>query len=153
MPVFRNKIGVYEECISQGTIKPQEGVDIEKIESTLEIIKEDLESAKELLKTKKLNTSYKLFYDALRSLTETYLRFDKIKSLNHKCLFNYLCVKHEKLELSWEFFEKVRTKRNGINYYGTAITEKDWKGINTQINLYINTLTKEIMKKIKEYKQ
>src|SRR3989344_3618680 len=73
---------------------------------------------------------------------------EKIKIENHQCLFVYLCEKHPDLEFSWEFFEKVRTKRNGINYYGLPVDNKDWKEVELQFTLYINALKKEIEKKI-----
>ena len=82
-------------------------------------------------------------------LVESYLCFDRIKSLNHQCLFAYLCIKYPELELSWEFFEKIRTKRNGINYYGQPVTSEDWKEVELQFKLYISTIKKEIEKKIK----
>ena len=46
-----------------------------------------------------------------------------------------------------DFFEKIRTKRNGIQYYGTSVARDDWKEIEVQIFLYINTL-KETVKKL-----
>ena len=116
MPVFRNKQDVYDRCISEGLLKPQEKVNIDKIKSSLKIAEEDLESAKDILSKKRWNSAYKIYYDVLREITESYLSFDKIKSSNHQCLFAHLCEKHPKLELDWKFFEKIRTKRNGINY-------------------------------------
>ena len=76
---------------------------------------------------------FRNYYDVLRQLVEAFIRFDKIKSLNHQCLFAYLCIKHPELELSWEFFEKIRTKRNGINYYGQPVSYNDFKVIELQL--------------------
>lgn len=94
------------------------------------------------------NSVYKLHYDALHGLVEGFLRFDKVKSENHQCLFAYLCKKHPELELDWDFFEKIRTKRNGINYYGTPVNQNDWKEAELQLTLYFNKLKKEIEKKV-----
>jgi len=69
---------------------------------------------------------------------------DKIKSRNHLCLFAYLCEKYPALELDWNFFEKIRTKRNGIAYYGAPVNDKDWKEATVQFQLYIDLLKKEI---------
>lgn len=81
------------------------------------------------------NSVYKLYYDALHELAESFLQFEKAKIDNHQCLFSYLCEKHPQLEFSWDFFEKVRTKRNGINYYGTPVDSDDWKDAELQFNL------------------
>ncbi|MCX6710572.1 MAG: hypothetical protein NTZ02_00600 [Candidatus Woesearchaeota archaeon] len=154
MPKFLTLKESYEKCLSDGSIIPQNQVDILKIESMLEIIKEDIESAKELKSKKETpwNTIYKLYYDALHTLAEALLRFDRIKSSNHQCLFSYLCTKHTELELDWSFFEKVRTKRNGINYYGSKATSKDWKEIEVQLYLYIKALTEAVEQKIRNFK-
>lgn len=85
------------------------------------------------------------------TLVDAFLNFDKIKSNNHQCLFAYLCEKNSGLELDWDFFEKVRTKRNGINYYGTPVTQEDLKEIEVQMNLYIKILKETIEKRIKEF--
>lgn len=116
----------------------------------MNLAKEDFEAAKDVIGNKRWNPGYKLYYDVLHELVESFLLFDKIKSTNHKCLFAYVCIKNPDLELSWDFFEKIRTKRNGINYYGTPVTEKDWNEIKVQMNLYIKILRKEINKKLSE---
>jgi len=50
--------------------------------------------------------------------------------------------------LDWNFFEKIRTKRNGITYYGTPVNDKDWKEAAVQFQLYTNLLKKEIKQKL-----
>ncbi|KKR78595.1 MAG: hypothetical protein UU24_C0031G0010, partial [Candidatus Nomurabacteria bacterium GW2011_GWA2_40_9] len=82
----------------------------------------------------------------------SFLRFENIKIDNHQCLFSYLCEKHLELEFSWDFFEKARTKRNGINYYGIPIKQDDWKDVELQFVLYIKKLKEEIKKRIKSLK-
>lgn len=151
MPVFRNKNDVYDRCNAEGNIMHLESVDIGRIKTNLRIAEEDLESAKDTLSKKRWNSAYKMYYDVLHELVEAYLAFDKIKSSNHQCLFSYLCVKHPELELSWDLFEKIRTKRNGINYYSTPVTQLDWKEIEFQINLYIQCIKKAVADKIKEF--
>ena len=92
---------------------------------------------------------YKLYYDVLHELAESLLRFDRIKIDNHQCLFAYLCEKHPELEFNWDFFEKIRTKRNGINYYGSPVNGNDWKEVELQTILYIRKLREEIEKKVR----
>ena len=149
MPKSMSLIECYDQCVSEGYLIPQQEIDINRIKSMLEIAKDDLESAKELMKTQKWNTIYKLNYDVLHTLTEALLRFDRIKSENHKCLFSFLCAKHPELDFDWGFFEKIRTKRNGINYYGNPVDSADWKEIELQLNLYIKTLMKAAEEKLK----
>lgn len=76
------------------------------------------------------------------------MRFERIKTDNHQCLFAYLCEKHNALEFNWEFFEKIKTKRNGINYYGSPVTFSDFKEIELQFKLYSKKLIDEIKKKL-----
>jgi len=135
-------------CKEKGSLIAQAVVDTNKIKSNLKLAEEDLASAYDAVKSKRWNSAYKLYYDVLHVLVESYLCFDKVKSLNHQCLFVYLCVKHPELDLSWEFFEKIRTKRNGINYYGQPVVQEDWKSAELQFRLYISALKKEIEKKL-----
>jgi len=95
-------------------------------------------------------TIYTLRYDSLRILTEAYLLLGGVYSTNHICLFSALCTKHPELELDWKFFEKIRTKRNGANYYGEIITHVDFKEVELQMKLYESTLRNEIEKKLKK---
>jgi len=140
----------YDQCTAEGMLIPQKEVDIHKIKSMLQIVEEDLKTIEELKqKSDRFNTVYKLSYDVLHTLTEAVLLFNQVKSANHQCLFASLCVKHPELELDWDFFEKVRTKRNGIHYYGTSVGREGWKDINVQIAVYINTLKKKIMEQLK----
>lgn len=150
MPKFKTSEECYDLCQTKGFFEKKEEINIEKVKSNLKIAEEDLASAKDAVKKERWNSAYKLFYDVLHILVESYLCFDRIKSLNHQCLFAYLCINHSKLELSWEFFEKIRTKRNGINYYSQPVTHDDWKAVELQFNLYISTLKKEIEKKLEE---
>ncbi|MDP2749970.1 MAG: hypothetical protein Q8O89_04010 [Nanoarchaeota archaeon] len=149
---------IFAKCCSDGIIEPIHEIEIDLIETSLKISEGDLESVNLLKKGLEINSNgwssiYKLHYDALRELIDSFLRFDLVKSSNHKCLFAYLCEKHPELELDWNFFEKIRTKRNGINYRGEIATYEDWKAIELQANLYINTLKKEIEKKLKKNKE
>ena len=152
MSEFKSKEEVYEKCAAEGYIIPQARINLQKIEDTLQISEEDLESAKDSINKKRWNSGYKSYYDVLRELVEAYLSFEQIKSRNHQCLFSYLCIKHPELELDWGFFEKVRTKRNGINYYASKVLENDWKQVQLQFNIYIRLFRDEIKKKISEIK-
>jgi len=153
MPKYLTLKEAFKKCEIEGKFIPQKDVDIDKIKSMVEISKSDLESGKELKNLSKVQWSsvYKLYYDSLHELVDAFLSFDKIKSNNHQCLFAYLCEKNPELELDWDFFEKVRTKRNGINYYGVPVTQEDWKEVELKTTLYIKTLREAIEKRIKEF--
>ena len=145
---------VYEKCQYEGLLKFQEGIDTKKIRFMIDIAKKELGFAETILKKtseedREWSIIYKIYYDIIRELIDAFLRFDKIKSSNHLCLFAFLCYKHSELELDWNFFEKIRTKRNGILYYGVQIKYDDWKEIELQVNLYIKILTKAIEEKLR----
>jgi hypothetical protein len=88
---------------------------------------------------------YALSYDALHLFAESLCLLEKCASKSHLCLFAALCVKRSDLELSFEFFEKVRTVRNGMHYYGKAITFLDWKEVEAQMEVVSSTLRKAIL--------
>lgn len=141
------------KCEREGRFIILEEIDVEKIKSALKISGGDVESADYIRKNlpkegNHWNSVYKLYYDALHELAESFLKFDKIKIDNHQCLFAYLCEKHPELEFDLGFFEKIRTKRNGINYYGVPIVFSDWKKVEIQFNLYIKKLREEIQKRL-----
>ena len=153
MPKYLTLEEASAKCKKEGKFIPLSEVDIDKIKSSVSIAQGDFDAGQVLKKNIKKesmqwNSVYKLHYDALHSLVVAFLRFDKIKSENHQCLFAYLCSKHPELEFDWDFFEKIRTKRNGINYYGTPVSQDDWKEVELQITLYFNKLKKEINSKI-----
>jgi len=154
MPKYLTQKEAFLKCKKEGRFIVTEDIDVGKIKATLIIAEGDVESANILKKnlpkkSNQWNSVYKLYYDALHELVESFLRFEKIKIDNHQCLFAYLCEKHPELEFSWDFFETVRTKRNGINYYGTPVSFDDWKEVELQFNLYIKKLSGEVKKKIR----
>lgn len=157
MPKIKTSEDTYNTCCSEGSFIPLESVDIEQITSIVDIALTDLTVVEQWLKMAKKqgpewNTMYKLYYDILHELIEAFVRFDKMKIRTHECLFAYLCDKHPELEFDWDFFEKIRTKRNGSLYYGKPIEYQDWKEIELQIQLYIRSLKKEIELKISQQK-
>ena len=126
MPEYLTREEAFLKCKKEGRFIVLEEPDVERIKATLIIAEADVESANILRRSiqkqsNQWNSIYKLYYDALHELSESFLQFERIKIDNHQCLFAYLCEKHSELELSWDFFERVRTKRNGsigkdINY-------------------------------------
>lgn len=155
MPKYLTQKEAFMKCKKEGKFIVTEEIDKEKIKSILGIAESDIESANSIKKnipklSSQWNSVYKLYYDALHELTESFLRFEKVKIDSHQCLFAYLCERHPELEFSWDFFEKVRTKRNGINYYGTPAIFDDWKEVELQFGLYIGKLKESIKKKLSD---
>ncbi|MBN2567685.1 hypothetical protein JXB02_06410 [Candidatus Woesearchaeota archaeon] len=153
MPEYLTRREAFLKCRKEGRFIVTEEVDIEKVKATLAIAEGDIQAAltlKRALPKKDIrwNGVYKLMYDALHELAEALLRLERIKIDNHQCLFAYLTEKHPGLEFSWEFFETVRTKRNGIHYYGTPVSHEDWKRAELQFTLYTKKLREEILRQI-----
>ena len=155
MPKQKTLQEAYQECSSNGQFRDQESVNKEKIKTMIKIANTNIDAA-EIIREKIDNKSqqwcviYTLYYEALRELADALILLDKKKIANHQCLFAYLCTNYQELELSWNFFEKIRTKRNGINYYGTLATFNDFKEIELQLKLYIKTLDKALKEHLSE---
>jgi len=153
MPEYLTQEEAFLKCKKEGKFIVQEEISLGRIKSTLAIAEADIKSADFLRKnlsrdSNQWNSVYKLYYDALHELAESFLKFERIKIDNHQCLFAYLCHEHLELKFNWDFFEKARTKRNGINYYGCPINFNDWKEVELPFVLYINKLKEVLLKKI-----
>ncbi len=145
---------VYEKCATDGLFNEDHYLNRQKVSDLIENADTSIASANLIIRAigkrdKNWMNVYLDYYEALRMYAEAFLHISHIKISNHQCLFSYLCVKFPELELDWNFFEKVRIKRNGANYYGEKVTYEDWKTAEVQIKLYISTLKKEIEKKLK----
>ena len=153
MPKYLTQKEAFDKCKKQGKFVVTEETDKERIKSTLNIADSDIESADLIKKnisekSNQWNSVYKLYYDALHELAESLLNFERIKIDNHQCLFAYLCEKYSELEFNWDFFERIRTKRNGMHYYGTPVSFEDWKQVELQFVLYIKKLKEDIKKRL-----
>jgi hypothetical protein len=132
-----------EQCKKEGNIMYLEEVDIDKIQSMIHIAKNDLLAADFLCKKKiSWSSTFKLYYDVIHELVDAYARLKKVKTKNHQCLYVYICDVDE--ELNFAFFEKLRTKRNGINYYGEHFDEADFKELKLEIDLTIKYLFQQL---------
>ena len=146
----------YDTCVSGSHINEITEVNHDKIKSLMDNADTCLRTASIVIKAisqkdKEWMNVFLNNYDALRMCTEAFLLFDMFDIPNHECLFACLCIKHPELEFDWNFFNNVRKKRNGVNYYGEHITYDDWKAVELQFKLYISTLNKEINKKLESH--
>lgn len=145
---------IYFSCNQEGSFIPQLETEIELIKSIFNVAKTDLDTADKWAKNApkwggEWNAIFKLYYDVLHGFSEALMYFDQMKSRTHECLFVYLCNRHPELELNWDFLEEVRTKRNGIHYYGNPVNYKDWNKIELQMRLHIQALKRAVEDKIK----
>ncbi len=145
---FKTLEEAYDHCLVEGYILPLEDFSPERITNSLCIIEEDLLTAQDAVTKKRWTSAYKLYYDALQQLVESLLLFEKVKTRNDFSLFTYLCCKHPELELDWEFFERVRVRRDRIGDEAILLTERDWKEVELQFKLYISSLKREVELKL-----
>jgi hypothetical protein len=144
---------VYEKCNGTGHVKVKNEVDIELINSLAKVAKNGLDFIRYKAEGIKRDSPHWTFvfrdyYEALRTLIEAYLLFDRIEIDNHQCKNAYICFKHPELELDWEFLETIRLKRNAINYRGQMLKYDDWKSFELKFDLHINAMNAEIEKKL-----
>lgn len=149
MPKYKTLSETHNICLANGEIKPITEINFEKIKTLIQNAETNV-SAANIIKqaihqnAKEWMNVYILHYESMRIYAEALLHLKLIQSPNHQCMFAVLCTKFPELELNWDFFEKIRTVRNGVNYYGKELTYNDWKEIELQINLYLGTLKKEL---------
>ena len=153
MPPPKKPEEAYEACLRKGYLKNKDQVNTERIISLAENAETHCNSAEILAKglgqdAKGWIDVFTLYYQTLHTYAEALLLFEKMQSDNHQCLLAAVCIKFPALELEWDFLERIRTKRNGINYYGEQITYQDWKSVKIQLKLYIATLKGEIKKRL-----
>lgn len=145
---------VFDWCERDGKFEPLEEVDVDRIKTMFDIAKSTLDFVQMGMKGLKKESPqwsavYANYYSVIQILCDAMMLLDRMKSSNHQCLFAFICSKHPELELDWEFFEKIRTKRNGIHYYGVPALYADWKEIEVQIKLYIQTLHRGVEDQLK----
>ena len=154
MRKFETKEEAFDSCQAEGYFTRLSFVNKQRIKLLLRNADTNLNSAKKLAETLSKEDEgwmnvYTMHYEAIRICAEALMIFDKIVSSNHQCLFAYLCVKKPEINPDWNFFERIRIKRNGVNYYGEQVSHDEWKDVEPQFNLYISELKKAIEKKLK----
>lgn len=155
MPKFKTKQEAHDSCVADGYLRTQSYINKERIKSLVVNADTNVETAALLITLlekddRRWMSVYTLHYEAMRTYAEAFLLLEKVISQNHQCIFAYLCVQHEEFDFDWTFFEKIRTKRNGVNYYGEHVSYDDWKAVEGNFKKYITLLKQEIEKKVRE---
>ena len=145
----------YDKCRAAGFIQFQKDIDIDLAKSLLQSALDGVERSKSSegayeKKTRNYSFVFTEKYDILRKLLDTLLLLGKAKTGKHQCSNAYVCVNHEELDFDWETLETMRLLRNDVNYEGKRITEELWKSYKLKFEVYINTLVKEVKKKLAE---
>ena len=153
MQKFKTCKECYDSCLANGMIERKESVNIQRIKSLIENAETNISQADILSNVIKQEARewmgvYTDYYEALRIYTEALLLFEKTTIANHQCLFAYICQNYSALNLSWDFLEEIRKKRNGVNYYGEHVTYDDWKMVEAKVKLHISILKQELNKKL-----
>ena len=153
MPKPKSFDEVYDRCVADGHLNRLETLNSDKPLQLLRNADSFSESLAKITQglpkeSGQWMTVFTLNYNILHLYAEALLLFDKVSSLNHICLFSALCVKHEELDLNWDFFQKIRTMRNGVHYYGKMVTYQDWKNVEIEFKLTLSLLRKEVEKRL-----
>ncbi|MBI2665478.1 hypothetical protein HYX12_02565 [Candidatus Woesearchaeota archaeon] len=142
---------VYESSAKHGLYE-EANFDREEIRKVLHMTLEDFEFAKRVKKDK--NPSWRVifnaYYDVFRELCDQLMRFKKHKSSNHQAVFAFIATHFKELDLEWELLEQIRNVRNNNKYKALDITERMWKSVEMQFEIYIATVKKEVEKRVGE---
>ncbi len=149
MPKTKTLEEAYDQCLADGLIEEKAEVNTQHVRDMLKIAEIYMQSAEFLANQSKKDDPkwmnvYLDYYEALRIVAEGLAKLSKKGISNHQCLFAFVCSTYPDLELDWDFFEKIRTKRNGAHYYGKLITHEDWSQIQLQCKLYISAIKKKV---------
>ena len=155
MPREKTLEGIYDTCLSDGLVRSVADANPLKICALMENARTHINSAgifERALADAALEWMdvYTLHYEALRLYAQALLLLIRLDAPNHQCLFASLCMHYPHLELEWEFFERIRIRRNGAHYHGERISRADWQGIAFQMGLYIEALRKECEGRVRQ---
>ena len=144
MQQFQDEQEAYDWCLAEGQLLTDQQILRGRILANVSLSEEDLAVAQDCVSKKRWNSAFKNYYDVLHQLADAFLLIDGVKSRNHLCLFSYLCSRHPELEFDWHFLEKIRTRRNGLHYYGTLMREEEWKEVSLGLQLYVELLKEKV---------
>ena len=143
----------YDKCVDSGSIKKANEVDSEKAKTLLENAELDIDSFKDATALFEKKNNFGLLwsnhYEIIRQLVAGILLFEKVISDNHKCLYAYICTKHQEWDVDWKTIETMRLLRNGVHYDGRPVSAETWKEYKLKFEIYTKTLIKILKEKLK----
>lgn len=143
----------YDKCVDSGSIKKANEVDSEKAKTLLENAELDIDSFKDATALFEKKNNFGLLwsnhYEIIRQLVAGILLFEKVISDNHKCLYAYICTKHQEWDVDWKTIETMRLLRNGVHYDGRPVSAETWKEYKLKFEIYTNTFIKILKEKLK----
>lgn len=143
----------YDKCVDSGSIKKANEVDSEKAKTLLENAELDIDSFKDATALFEKKNNFGLLwsnhYEIIRQLVAGILLFEKVISDNHKCLYAYICTKHQEWDVDWKTIETMRLLRNGVHYEGRPVSAETWKEYKLKFEIYTNTFIKILKEKLK----
>ncbi|MGE0792814.1 MAG: hypothetical protein AB7V77_01380 [Candidatus Woesearchaeota archaeon] len=115
----------------------------DKVNSLIEIsdLKEEVVK-QSIITDRNISVFVSLAYDSLRELLEAICLFKCYKVISHICIGALL--KEIIIDFDYVFFDEIRKKRNGINYYGTKIDFQQGKKIIQKIFKFKKKLMKNL---------
>ena len=140
---------IYENYAAQGLYEEAD-FDEDEVKKVLRMTNEDYNFAQRIKKDKKPSwrVIFNAYYDVFRELCDQLMRFKKQKSSNHQAVFAFILVNFKELELDWELLEQIRNVRNNNKYNALDISQQMWKSVEMHFEIYINSLRKELEKKL-----
>src|SRR3989338_2668825 len=124
MPKPRTLEEVYDRCVSEGQIAELSESNVEMAKGLTLNADISVDSAKALSKLfsksdKGWLAVFTSHHDALQMYARALLILHKVSSHDPQCLFASLCLKNP--DFDWDFFERIRTLREGIDHNGKQI--------------------------------
>ena len=140
---------VYNSLSEEGAYE-EAGLDKDELIKIKMLTLQDYEYGRTLRKMANPNwrVIFNIHYDVVRELCNILIRFKRQKTSNHQGLFAFVILHFSDLELDWIFFETIRTMRNNNKYQGIDISEKSWKTIEFQLDMYVKALKEGIEKRL-----
>jgi len=133
----------YDSCIIRGQII--ENTDVENNELTLHQNTDKIINMINEIKIQKTKTpeqkkeQFNKYYEALTLLKDMMLRINNVKIEDEQCKNTYLCIKYPSLELSFEFLENIRLKKEQ-----KEIRTEDWTMIKINFELHTKSLLNKL---------